>query len=159
VSLGTIHGGTRYNIIPDKVDMEGAIRAYDPGIRDSTHEKVRRSVEHIALSAGATSEVTILKRYDVTVNDTNLTQRAVPTLEWAAHGDVVSAPLGGGAEDFSFMASEVPGFFLFLGASTPGSDLAQAAPNHSPSFSVDESTLIVGVRALAALAVDFSRAP
>jgi len=159
ITVGTIHGGTRYNIIPDSVELDGTIRAYDPGIRDSTHDKVRRSVEHIALSAGATAEVKILKKYDVTLNDASLTQRAVPSLAWAAHDDVVPAALGGGAEDFSFMANEVPGLFFFLGASAPSSDLAQAAPNHSPSFTIDESSLLVGVRAMAALAVDFSSAP
>jgi amidohydrolase len=57
------------------------------------------------------------------------------------------------------MANAVPGLFFFLGASAPGGDLAQAAPNHSPSFELDETSLLVGVRALAALAVDFASAP
>jgi amidohydrolase len=155
VSIGTIHGGTRYNIIPESVELEGTIRAYDPSIRDSTHEKVKRTAEHQALASGAHAEVRILKKYDVTVNDAALTERAAPTLAWAAHGQVQHAELATGAEDFSFMAREAPGLFFFLGASTPGSDMSQAAPNHNPSFTVDEATLVVGVRALAALATDF----
>jgi amidohydrolase len=63
--------------------------------------------------------------------------------------------LSSGAEDFSFMAQKAPGFFFFLGATPPGQDIAKAAPNHSPSFDIDERALVVGVRALAALATDF----
>ncbi len=153
LSIGTIHGGTRYNIIPDFVEMEGTIRSYQEPIRRATHERVRKTATSIAEASGATAEVHILDKYDVTLNDAALTARALPTLKWAAAKDVVEAPLGGGAEDFSFMAEQAPGFFFLVGASA--GDPARAAPNHSPSFEVDESALTVGVRALAALAVEF----
>jgi metal-dependent amidase/aminoacylase/carboxypeptidase family protein len=68
---------------------------------------------------------------------------------------VVRSPLVGAAEDFSFFAKQAPGLFVFLGITPRDQDLAKAAPNHSPEFVVDESALIVGVRALAGLAVDF----
>ena len=155
VSVGTIHGGTRYNIIADKVEMAGTIRAYDAGIRKATHERIERTVQHIAASGGAQAQVEIIEKYDPTVNDPALTEWARAPLRWAAGTDLVEAQLSGGAEDFSFFAKQVPGVFLFLGATTPGPEVAAAAPNHSPSFVVDESTLIVGVRALASLATDF----
>lgn len=154
ISLGTIHGGTRYNIIPDAVDMEGTIRSYDEPIRRATHERVRRTATNIAEASGARAEVTLIDKYDVTVNDAALTQRSIPTLRWAAANDVVVGPLVGGAEDFSFMAQRAPGLFFYVGASTRDK-ASEAAPNHSPNFTVDESTLIIGVRALAALATDF----
>jgi amidohydrolase len=159
ISIGTIHGGARYNIIPELVDMEGTLRAYDESIRRASQQRIRRTAEGIAVASGAKAEVTLIDKYDVTVNDPALTQRSRASLHWAAANDVVAAPLGGGAEDFSFMAKEVPGLLFFLGASSRSSDPALAAPNHSPRFVVDESTLIVGVRALAALATDFLTRP
>jgi metal-dependent amidase/aminoacylase/carboxypeptidase family protein len=87
-----------------------------------------------------------------------LTARMLPTLEWAADGDVVRTPLVGGAEDFSFFAKEVPGLFFFVGITPRDQDMNKAAPNHNPGFFVDESALAVGVRGLAGLAVDFLEA-
>jgi metal-dependent amidase/aminoacylase/carboxypeptidase family protein len=155
VSIGTISGGTRYNIIPDGVEMTGTIRSYEDQVRKGVHEKVRRTVAGIAESAGAKAEVTIIEKYDPTINDEALTELMLPTLRWAANGDVVRSPLVGAAEDFSFFAKQAPGLFVFLGITPRDQDLAKAAPNHSPEFVVDESALIVGVRALAGLAVDF----
>jgi amidohydrolase len=155
VSIGTIHGGIRYNIIPERVDMEGTIRAYDQRARKTVHESVRRKIEHVAIAGGGRAEVTIREKYDPTVNDPALTERSAPSLSWAANGAVSTAKRVSGAEDFSFMAKEVPGLFFFLGVAQRGVDMSKVAPNHSPYFTIDESALIVGVRALAALATDF----
>jgi metal-dependent amidase/aminoacylase/carboxypeptidase family protein len=112
-------------------------------------------VEHTVAAAGGRSELTILEKYGVTINDPTLTERSVPALRWAAHDAVTTAPLKTGSEDFSFMANEVPGLFFFLGTTPKGQDPNAAPPNHNPGFTIDESTLNVGVRALAALATDF----
>ncbi|GAC1318908.1 MAG: M20 family metallopeptidase [Collimonas sp.] len=158
VSIGTIHGGTRHNIIPQSVDMTGTIRTYDAGIRQKLHADVRQKVEKIAESGGARAEVTIVEIYDPTVNDAVLTAKMAPTLRWAAQDDVVQGALSGGAEDFSFFANEVPGLFVFLGVTPRDQDMAKAAPNHNPGFFVDESALIVGVRTMASLATDYLHA-
>lgn len=155
VSIGTIHGGIRYNIIPEEVEMTGTIRSYEATLRKETHHKVRRTITQISESGGAKAEVTLIEKYDPTINDAALTERSVPSLHWAAGGDVVMAPLNSGAEDFSVMAQQAPGLFFFLGSSAKGQDAEKAPPNHSPNFDIDEATLIVGVRALAALATDF----
>src|SRR3954452_11596568 len=130
-------------------------RSYEDQVRKSVHEKVRRTVAGIAESAGAKAEVTIIEKYDPTINDEALTERMLPTLRWAANGDVVRSPLVGAAEDFSFFAKQAPGLFFFLGITPRDQDLAKAAPNHSPEFFIDEAALIVGMRALAGLAVDY----
>ncbi|WP_442782105.1 amidohydrolase [Collimonas fungivorans] len=155
VSIGTINGGTRYNIIPESVDMTGTIRSYDYGIRQKLHANVRQTVEKIAESGDAKAEVTIIEKYDPTINDAGLTEKMGPTLRWAAQNDVTQSPLVGGAEDFSFFAKEAPGLFVFLGITPRGQDMAKAAPNHNPGFFVDESALVVGVRTMASLATDY----
>ncbi|SDU51109.1 MULTISPECIES: M20/M25/M40 family metallo-hydrolase [Pseudomonas fluorescens group] len=155
VSIGTINGGTRYNIIPESLDMTGTIRSYDYGIRQKLHADVRQTIEKIAESGGAKADVTIIEKYDPTINNPALTEKMLPTLKWAAKDDVVQGPLVGGAEDFSFFAKEAPGLFVFLGVTPRDQDMSKAAPNHNPGFFVDESALVVGVRTLASLATDY----
>jgi metal-dependent amidase/aminoacylase/carboxypeptidase family protein len=76
-----------------------------------------------------------------------------------ADGNVAECPLAGASEDFSFYAQAVPGLYVFLGVTPKGQDPAKAAPNHSPNFFVDEHALVVGVRTMGTLAVDFLGSP
>jgi amidohydrolase len=155
VTIGTINGGTRHNIVPETVEMTGTIRAYDEGVRDRIHRDIVTTAEKIAESAGARAEVSITEGYAVTVNDEALTARMLPVLQRAADGRVQRTPPVGASEDFSFFAQQTPGLFLFLGITPEGQDPAAAAPNHSPRFFVDEGALVVGARAMASLAADF----
>lgn len=153
VTLGSINGGVRGNIIPDSVVMVGTIRTFDDAMQDEVHERVRRTAEQIAAASGAEAVVRINKGNPVTFNDADLTRWALPTLERAAGADAVleSAPITG-AEDFSLFQKEIPGVYFFLGITPEG---RAPVPNHSPLFYADEAALPVGVRALAGLAVDF----
>ncbi|HEV8263910.1 MAG TPA: amidohydrolase [Gemmatimonadales bacterium] len=156
VTIGAIHGGVRNNIIPDSVVMIGTIRSFDPAMQRDIHDRVRRTAEGIAQSAGATALVTIEPGAPVTYNDPALTQRMLPTLrEVAGAGQVMLNPPLTTAEDFSRYQQRVPGLFVFLGITPPGADPRTVAANHSPRFFVDEAALPVGVRALAHLAVDY----
>jgi amidohydrolase len=141
--------------VPEKVEMSGTIRTYDERVREQAHRDIRRTVEKIAESAGASARVSIAKMYDTTVNDAGLATRMRPVLERAAEGKVAEAPLAGASEDFSFFAREVPGLYVFLGVTPPDQDPATAAPNHNPRFFVDERALVVGTRVMASLAVSF----
>jgi amidohydrolase len=161
VTIGSIHGGNRGNIIPDTVVMEGTIRAHDEEIRTRVHEKVREVAQATARAAGAEATVSIGRYYPVTINDPPLTEWAGASLRRAASGGQVleSRPVMG-SEDFSLLAREAPGVFFFLGVTPPdkrpsATGMGGAAPNHSPRFFVDESGLKLGVRALSYLAVDF----
>jgi len=155
VTIGTIHGGQAGNVVPETVHMAGTIRTYDDTVREVVHHDSRVTAEKIAESAGAKADVSIVKIYDATVNDEELAGRFWPVLERAADGRVSRAPLVGASEDFSFFAEATPGLFVFLGITPRDQDPAKAAPNHSPSFFVDESALVVGSRTMASLAVNF----
>jgi len=160
VSFGAIRGGVRYNIIPDEVELQGTIRALGKEVREQLHERVQRTAKGIAESAGATAEVQIDQGNLITWNDPDLVARIRPTLERVAGHERVVEPLPWtGAEDFSRYLERVPGVFFFLGTNPPGVALADAAPNHSPRFLLDEGALETGVRALAQLAVDTLAAP
>jgi amidohydrolase len=159
VTIGSIHGGTGPNIVPDQVKMAGTIRTYDAGVRAQVGRDIDLTARKIAESTGATAEVSIVPMYSTTVNDDTLAARMAPVLERAADGKVGTAPLPGAAEDFSFYAAQVPALYVFLGATPPGQDPTTAAPNHNPRFLVDDSVLVVGTRALASMAVSYLGSP
>ena len=157
ITIGQIHGGNRENIIPDLVDMEGTIRSYDAGMQQDIQARIKRTAEKIAESGGGSAKVEIVELYHPTVNDAALTKRMGPTLQraagpgnWDDNADKRTA-----AEDFSFFQEKVPGLFVNLGVTPPDQDMKTAAANHSPLFYVDEKALVVGVRVMANLAVDY----
>ena len=155
VTIGTIKGGLRENIIPDSVEMRGTIRTFDEGMRDEIHKRVTYLAEAIAKGSRAGCTVCIRKNYPVTVNDPALTEAMLPTLRRVAgQAQVQLVPKVMGSEDFSFFQRVVPGLFIFLGVVPPGTATHDAAPNHSPRFFVDERSLVLGVRAMAQLACD-----
>jgi amidohydrolase len=156
LSIGSINGGNRFNIIPDQVEMTGTIRTFDEAMRDEIHERIKNTATNIAAAAGATAEVEIEKPYAVTINDPALTEQMLPTLQRVAGNEkVILFPKITGAEDFSFFAQKAPGLFVFLGGSAPGTDLRTVAYNHSPRFQIDESALKLGVRTMTQLTLDY----
>ena len=156
VTVGMIRGGVRNNIIPDEVEMVGTIRSLDAHMRDEIHTRIRRTAESIAVSGGATATVTITAGYPITFNDRALTERMAPTLRRVAGAEktlVVNPVLG--AEDFSFYQQKVPGLFFWVGTRPKNVSAEDAASNHSPKFYVDESGLLLGIRAMTTVAVDY----
>jgi len=157
ITVGSIHGGNRGNIIPDSVVMQGTVRTYDEAMRKDILDRIRRTVEEIAKSAGATATAEfITPNYPVTVNDPALTERMLPTLRRVV-GDsrLLLAGLQTPSEDFSYYQQKIPGLFIYLGIVPSGKDPAAAPRNHSPFFFADEAALPIGVRALSNLALDW----
>ena len=156
VTIGIIRGGVRNNIIPDEVEMVGTLRSLDLNMREQLHQRVKQTAEQIAASSGAKADVTITRGYPITYNDPALTEQMLPTLRRVAgEKNVLSAPASLGAEDFSFYQEKVPGLFFWLGTRPVNQTEHEAPSNHSPRFYVDESGLLLGVKALASVAVDF----
>ena len=155
VSVTMINGGSRFNIVPDSVDLGGTIRTYDASIRAAVHRDIRQITENIAASANAKAEVEIIELYDPLVNNEQMTARMAPVLERAADGDAGLNERSGASEDVSFFLNEVPGLYFNLGIVPSDQDLAKAAPNHSPNFFIDEKALVTGVRALAMVTVNY----
>jgi amidohydrolase len=156
VTVATVNGGTRKNIIPDSVEMSGTIRTFDEAMRTDIHRRVEHISKSIAEANDAQAEVRIDRATAVTINDEKLTELMVPTLRRVAGTSNVSVQQRVMvAEDFSYFQQHAPGLFYFVGITPPDQDPATAAPNHSPRFYIDESGVILGARSLAALAVDF----
>lgn len=156
VTVGTIHGGNRENIVPDFVEMTGTVRTFDDGMRDDILHRMKLTATSIAQSSGAKVDMTVSPvHYSTTVNNEALTQKMLPTLGKAANGKVVMVPKVSASEDFSEFQKKAPGLFFFVGSTAPGIDPKTAPVNHSPLYQVDESALPVGARALSALVVDY----
>ena len=156
VTIGSINGGNRGNIIPEVVEMSGTIRTFDPAMRLDIHERIEKTVQLVAESFGASAEVTIGHGYPVTFNDPELTAQMAPVLNRVAPGGkaIIVKPIMG-AEDFSLFANEIPGLFIGLGVAKDGAGPGESASNHSPYFYVNDNALPVGVEALSNLALEW----
>ncbi|QSX79182.1 amidohydrolase [Agrilutibacter solisilvae] len=158
VTFGTIHGGIRFNIIPDEVTMSGTIRTFDPKVREAIFADLRNVATHVAAAHGAQVDAKVpdAEGNPVTVNDAALTARMLPSLKAVAGADnVVEPSLQMGAEDYSYFAREVPSMYFFVGATAKGVDPATAPSNHSPKFLLDESALDLGLRAMLQVTLDY----
>ncbi|MEY4957498.1 MAG: hypothetical protein RL409_1755 [Gemmatimonadota bacterium] len=156
ITIGMIQGGNRGNIIPDSVVMIGTIRTFDPEMRKEIHLRVKRTVEDIATSGGATARVNVSTGGLITQNDASLLEKMTPTLQRTAGdgGFKIVNPVTG-SEDFPAFTKDIPGLFYFLGVAPKGMDQKSQPANHSPLFFADEAALPTGVRAMTNLAVDY----
>jgi len=158
VTIGTIRGGVRHNIIPEEVTMTGTVRALDPQLRLEIHEDIRRIATNVAVGMGVTAEVNLpfTGANPVTYNDPDLTAAMAPALiEAAGESNVSVRKPETGAEDFAFIADEVPSFYFVLGGKPDGVAAADVADHHTPDFFVDEGALPLGVKAMVAVALRY----
>lgn len=153
VTVGIVRGGTRFNIIPDEVYLEGTVRSYNPDVRDIVERRMGEILAGITAAAGGTYELDYDRGTPATINDVTLTRQMAPTLERVVGIDNVEIldPTMGG-EDFAYFANEIPGFFFRLGMVTPGTT---SGGHHTPTFQADDSSIPIGMRAMANLVVDF----
>lgn len=158
VTIGSIHGGVRSNIIPAEVELIGTIRALDSGMRKEIHKKIRKIATNVAASMDATVDIDIpmSNSYPVTYNTPELVTHMLPTMKrQAGENNVILIDAITGAEDFSFFAQEIPGFFFFLGGKPLNVKTQDAPAHHTPEFSIDESGMKLGVETLSNLALDY----
>ena len=160
ITIGSVHGGIRRNIIPEEVKMEGTIRTFDPEMQKKVHEKIRLTATKIAESSGASAKVDIQIMYPVTYNDPKLTDLMSPSLVRAVGAENVKiTPPVTMAEDFSFFQQKVPGFFFFLGAYPVDMKLTKRPVHHTADFMIDEKSFVTGVKALTTLTLDYMYQP
>jgi len=157
VSIGMVKGGTRNNIIPQKVVLEGTIRTFEKSYLDQIHQEIKTIATNVAEAHNATAkvELAVYGNYPVTFNDLDLSAQLEPSLIKASEGKYIrmSVPRTG-AEDFSFFAQEVPGLYFFLGVNPKNQESSYT--NHSPRFYIDDDALDTGVKAFIQLVEDYS---
>lgn len=158
VTIGSIHAGNRSNIIPERAEMMGTLRALDTADERMIIRRVKEIVMNTAASNGAEAEVKIpfSVHYPITYNDPTLTAKMLPSLQSAAGANNVFIKAATtGAEDFSFYGQKAPALYITLGGMPKGADPKKAPSHHTPDFYIDESGFMVGVKALCFLAMDY----
>ena len=154
ISVGKITSGVRFNIIPESAEMIGTIRTLDYDMQKQITERMKEMVPDIAKAYGGKATIEIKSNTDITYNNPDLVVKMLPTLKRVAGQDNVQIQKAvTGGEDFSYFQNEVPGFFFFLGGMTPGN--TASFPHHTPDFSIDENGMILGVKALTEMSLDF----
>lgn len=152
ISIGTIQGGTKENILAGAVTMTGTIRTFDEETRERLLDEMKRACG-VARALGGDFELTIVPGYIPVVNDramVNLVRQA--GVDLLGSENVQELPMEMGGEDFSYFSREAPGCFFWLGGGFPGEP---KRIHHHPRFDVDESCLPVGAALLAEVAVRY----
>ncbi len=144
VSVGTIHGGDAFNIIPSQVALSGTVRTYDPQVREMVLDRLRSLVEGVAQACGVRAELELVPLTPAMINDPQVTEvvrRAAEATVGAEHVDADERTMG--SEDAALFMQQLPGCYFFIGAANPERGLM--APHHNPRFDIDEAALRVGV--------------
>ncbi len=157
ISVGRIQGGIRNNVIPDYVEMEGTIRAFDPAMRVYIHEAMERTAIAIAQSARAEVEFEVDPRgTPAVINHNGLVEQMWPVVQRVSgERPMLRMQPQTVAEDFSRYGEVTPSMFVFLGSLPDGVDIENAPSNHSPFFDINEDDLELGVRLFGQLVVEY----
>jgi amidohydrolase len=154
ITVGKITSGVRFNIIPESAQLIGTIRTLDYGMQKKLNDRMIEMVQTIAKAYGGEATCTIADGTSITYNDPALVEQMLPTMKRVAGADqVVLQKAVTGAEDFSFFQDEIPGFYFFLGGMTPGT--TESYPHHTPDFKIDDSGLLLGVKTLSEMSLDY----
>ena len=156
ISVGSIHAGIRFNIIPESAQMIGTIRTLDEDMKQLIIRRIHEMAPKIAEAYGGSAVVSIQETAALTYNDPALTEVAVASLNKALGSkNVIEMSAVTGAEDFSAFQEKVPGFYFFLGGLAEGLTPAEAPSHHTPEFVVNDAGMIHGVKAMVQLSLDY----
>ena len=154
ISVGKITSGTRFNVVPESAEMAGTLRTLDSEMREMIIRRMNEVVTSIAKAYGGEASIEFQSNTAITYNDLALTAKMSPTLKHIAgeeNVELVRATTLG--EDFSYFQEKVPGLFFFLGGMTPGNKTPY--PHHHPQFKIDDDGMLLGVKSLTQLAIDY----
>ncbi|WMJ77634.1 MULTISPECIES: amidohydrolase [unclassified Sedimentibacter] len=155
VTVGTMNGGQRFNIIANNIEMEGTTRAFNKDTRDAIEGELRKIAENTAKALGVTAELEYNYLTDPIINENEHLNKIAKDAAIKLYGEesLASIPKVMGAEDFSHLEENVPGFFGFIGCYNE--KIGAVYNNHSEFFKIDESTLHMASALAAQFAYDF----
>ncbi len=157
ITVGKITSGLRFNIIPETAEMIGTVRTLDPQMQQLIIRRMTEMARDIAKAYGGEATIAWQNNAAITYNDPDLTAKMLPTLQKIAGKEnvqLMKASTGG--EDFSFFQEKVPGFYFFVGGMTPGN--TEAYPHHTPDFKIDDAGMLLGVKTMTQVALDYLNA-
>ena len=147
VTVGAIHGGQAFNVIPDEVTLTGTIRTFDPQLRREMPARIQRIASGVAQALQCAAEVEVRPGNPAVVNDAAAAALARRAAVRVVGEEAVREPeptMGG--EDMAVYFERVPGCFVFVGSANP--DRGYDQPHHSPRFDFDEDALAIGTQFL-----------
>ena len=154
ITVGKITSGIRFNIIPESAELIGTVRTLHPKMRELIMRRMNEMAAGIAKAYGGSATIKWQNNTVITYNDPALTTQMVPTLEaMAGKENVLIRKATTGGEDFSYFQEIVPGFYFFLGGMTPGN--TTPFPHHTPDFKIDDSGMLLGVKTMTQIALDY----
>ena len=155
VTIGTINGGQRWNILANHVEMEGTTRAFNNELRNSIEGELRTIIENTALALGVTARLEYDYLTSPVINDSEELNKIAHDAAVKLYGEDVIQLMTKvtGAEDFSFLTIDIPGFYGFSGCYNP--EIGAIHNNHSDMFLVDERTIHMSSALAAQFAYDF----
>lgn len=158
VSVTEVHAGRAFNVIPDRADLRGTVRTFGGSFFDDAPRVVEETAQGIAAAFGARAVVRYHRLSAPLINNEELSalMRYVATRVLGA-GGVREGVRTMGGEDMAFFLERVPGCFAFVG-SAPTTPRRQASPHHSPTFDIDEESLVIGTELLTETAIAYLNA-
>ena len=154
ISVGKITSGVRFNIIPESAELIGTVRTLDPKMKMHIMKRMQDMTETIAKAYGGEASIAFENFTAVTYNNHDLVSKMLPSLELAAGKDNVTQikaeTIG---EDFSYYQEKIPGFYFYLGGKPKNAN--KPTLHHTPDFLIDESGLLLGVKAFTQITFDF----
>ena len=143
VTVGSVHGGEAFNVIPDEVTLLGTIRTYDVDLRRSMPERIQRIASGMAEGLGCRAEVEVKSGNPAVINDPKVAEIARQAATRVVGAEKVVEPVPSmGGEDMAVYFERVPGCFVFVGSANAARGLDQS--HHSPRFDFDEDALAIG---------------
>ena len=156
VTVGVINGGTKANVIPESVTLQGTVRTLDPDVREQIPVRITAIAEGICAAYGASAEVVHNRGYDVLINDPEMSELArAAAVDVGGEDAVQPAEAGMGGEDFGRYLQKVPGCFVTIGGGSPEVPYEDRVGGHSPRFAVNPASLAYGVAWYVALATRY----
>ncbi|MGE0127497.1 MAG: M20 family metallopeptidase [Blastocatellales bacterium] len=154
ITLGSVHGGNRFNIIADEVKLEGTMRTLNEEVRTKAIEMMKQTLAGVTSAYGASYEIEFGSNNPVTYNYPALVEATLPVMRKVLGEKNVNSPKPQmGAEDFSQYQKIIPGFFYFLGVGNRQKGVT--AMIHTPEFDVDEESLVIGVKLMSNVLLDY----
>ena len=154
ISIGMINGGTRNNIIAEEVKMEGTMRTLNEDVRRQAQDLMRETLKNVTAAYGASFELRFEENAAVTYNEPSLVNETLPTIRRVVgEANVVAIRPFMPAEDFSYFQKVSPGFYYFLAVGNRAKGIT--AGWHTPEFDVDEESLVIGVKVMSNVLLDY----
>jgi len=154
ITLGTIQGGTRFNVIAGEVKMTGTMRTLNERVRERAVALMRETLANVTAAYGATFELSMEGSNPVTYNEPSLVEETLPIMRRVvgAENTLALKPFMP-AEDFAHYQKLIPGFYYFLGVGNRAKGIT--AGWHTSDFDVDEESLVVGVNVMSNVVLEY----